>query len=240
MSDTTWPKDDQRSSEQRAAVQRQPAKPEDLNPIGDAPNQSSTNPPNKNPNQVDHTLLHPNKQEDEGGREMGLVHAPTVSLNPTSASQSKDEKPEFKMVDKANFKLSHYMNINGHTQFKYPFEDISPGQGMFIPVPKGRTTDQLMREMYKSIDQYRKQNSEVERDENGDDIMEDVAINTKKRNADGTVQLDDGVPRLGISSGFRPRLLGPNFVVKAVVKGDSLADGGDKANTDGVLVVRMS
>lgn len=111
---------------------------------------------------------------------------------------------------------------------------------MFIPVPKSRTTDQLMLEMYKSVDQYRKQNSEVERDENGDDIMEDVAINTKKRNSDGTVQLDDGIPRLGISSGFRPKLLGPNFVVKAVVKGDSLADGGDKANADGVLVVRMS
>lgn len=94
----------------------------------------------------------------------------------------------------------------------------------------------------KQVDQYRKQNSEVERDENGDDIMIDLAINQKKRNEDGTVQLDGGVPRLGIKSGFTPKLIGPNFVVKTVIKGDKLAvgDDGQEADKDGALVIRMS
>lgn len=242
MTETKWPSDDQRSSEQGNAVQRQPAKPGDLNPAGQAPNPDLAAPKTKNPEQVDHALLHPSQDKSEGGKEMGLVHAPTVSLNPTSSSSSEDEKPQFKMIDKPNFKVNHYIHEDGHTEFKYPFEDMDFGKGMFIPIGKGKTTDALMTEIYKSIDQFRKQNSEVERDENGDDVMEDVAINVKKRNDDGTVQLDGGVPRLTIRSGFRPKLVGPNFVVKAIVKGDMLTgdDKGAKADTDGVLVVRMS
>lgn len=93
--------------------------------------------------------------------------------------------------------------------------------------------------MHKQVDQFRKQNSEVEKDEDGDDVMEDVAINKKKRNDDGTIQLDGDTPRLGIKSGFRPRLIGPTFIVKAVVKGDELAEN-NEADGDGVLVIRMS
>ena len=223
-------------------VQRQPAAPGDLNPIADAPNEDLTTPKNKNPDQVDHAQLHPNEQQNEGGKEMGLVHAPVTSLHPTSSSSTEDEEPEYRIIDNANFKVSHYMHESGHVEFKYPFADMEFGQGMFIPVSKGKTTDSLMSEMYKAIDQYRKQNSEVERDENGDDVMEDVAINVKKRNDDGTVQLDGGVPRLTVKSGFRPKLVGPNFTVKAIVKGDSLTneEDGEEADADGVLVVRMA
>lgn len=95
-----------------------------------------------------------------------------------------------------------------------------------------------MSNLYKQVDQFRKQNSEVERDEDGDDVMEDVAINKKKRNEDGTVQLDGDVPRMGIKSGFRPKLVGPNFVVKAVVKGDKIAED-DEADRDGALIIRL-
>jgi hypothetical protein len=244
MTETTWPTDqNQRESEQRQqgnAVQRQPAAPGDLNPSQPAPDVKATNPPDKNPNKVDHAQLRPASDNKEGGKEMGLIHAPVVSMHPTSGSQTEEDKPEVRMIDVGNFKLNHYMHQTAHTEFKYPFEDMDYGQGMFIPVAKGKTTDSLMNEVFKAVDQYRKQNSEVERDENGDDVMEDVAINVKKRNEDGTVQLDGGVPRLTVRSGFRPKLIGPNFVVKAVVKGDKLGeDDSEEADTDGVLVVRM-
>ena len=224
-------------------VQRQPAAPNDLNPIADeTPDPGLVAPEDKNPNKVDHAQLHPNEEHNEGGKEMGLVKAPVVSMHPTSSSQTEDEEPDFRVIDNANFKINHFVHESGHTEFKYPFVDLEPGQGLFIPVGKGKTTDALMSEMYKAIDQYRKQASEVERDENGDDVMEDVAINVKKRNEDGTVQLDGGEPRLTVKSGFRPKLVGPNFTVKAVVKDDILTDeeDGEKADTDGVLVIRMA
>ncbi len=197
--------------------------------------------PHDNPNAVDHAVLHPNEDRREGGKDMGLVKPPIVSMHPTSAKQGEADAKigDHTIIDKANFKLNHYLPEAGHYQFAYPFEDLVPGQGMFIPVEENKTTDNLMNKLYHQIDQYRKQASEVERDENGDDVMEDVAINQKKRNEDGTVQLDGSVPRLGIKSGFRPKLIGPTFVVKAVVKGDTLAEN-NEADGDGALVIRMS
>lgn len=190
-----------------------------------------------NPDAVEHGLLHTQDQQ-EGGKEMGLVKAPIVSMHPTSKlPDDTKEKVEPKLIEDANFKLNHYLPEQGHVEFDYPFEDLEVGQGFFIAVET--TTDALMAKLHKQVDKYRKQSSEIERDENGDDVMIDIAINQKKRNEDGTVQLDNGVPRLGIKSGFQPKLIGPNFVVKAVVKGDSLAEN-NEADSDGALVVRMS
>ena len=53
------------------------------------------------------------------------------------------------------------------------------------------------------------------------------------------MKLDGDAPRLGIKSGFRPKLIGPNFVVKAVMKGDRLSEN-DEAEADGALVIRLS
>lgn len=190
-----------------------------------------------NPDAVEHGLLH-TKDQQEGGKEMGLVKAPIVSMHATSKlPDDTKEKVKPKLIEDANFKLNHYLPEQGHVEFDYPFEDLEVGQGFFIAVET--TTDALMAKLHKQVDKYRKQSSEIERDENGDDVMLDVAINQKKRNEDGTVQLDNGVPRLGIKSGFQPKLIGPNFVVKAVVKGDSLAEN-NEADSDGALVIRMS
>lgn len=140
--------------------------------------------------------------------------------------------------------MSNFGSVPESMQQKinYPFEKMKFGQGMFIPVEKGSTTDKLMSKLYKQVDQFRKQYSEVERDEDGDDVMEDVAINKKQRNDDGTVKLDGDTPRLGIKSGFRPKLLGPSFVVRVVVrvvvKGDKLSEN-NEAEADGALVIRL-
>lgn len=194
--------------------------------------------PHNNPDAVKQALLKSPDGQNEGGKEMGLVHAPITSIHPTSEDQTDEAAPkkEAVIIDDANIQLNHYLPEAGHVEFDYPFADLEVGQGFFIETET--TTDALMSKLYKQVDQYRKQNSEIERDENGDDIMQDIAINQKKRNDDGTVQLDGGVPRLGIKSGFVPKLIGPNFVVKAVVKGDKLAEG-NEADSDGALVIRM-
>lgn len=201
------------------------------------PDPAAFKPPHGNPNVAQHAAL--KQDEPQGGKDMGLIHAPVVSMHPTSVDQGEAKVGEHKIIDKANFKLNHHLPEIGHVKFNYPFEDLEVSQGMFIPVEEGSTTDLLMSKLHKQINQYRKQASEVERDENGDDVMEDVAINQKKRNEDGTIQLDGDVPRLGIKSGFRPKLLGPTFIVKAVVKGDKLAEN-NEADADGALVIRMS
>lgn len=205
---------------------------------GTKPDASQEKLPQGNPNAL-HPALKPADQQ-EGGKEMGLVKAPITSLHPTSQEPEAKAKIEPQFIDDANFKLNHYLPEAGHVEFDYPFADLEVGQGFFIATET--TTDTLMSKLYKQVDQYRKQSSEVDRDENGDDIMIDLAINQKKRNEDGTVQLDGGVPRLGIKSGFTPKLIGPTFVVKAIVKGDKLAagDDGQEADKDGALVIRMS
>lgn len=195
-----------------------------------------------NPDKVEHAAVGGPQSFEGSGKDMGLVKPPIVSMHPTSQKQgdqveAKGDKKDFAIIDNANFKLNHH--VASHDQFLYPFNDLKPLQGLFIPVERNSTTDKLMATIHKQVDQFRKQNSEVEKDENGDDVMEDVAINQKKRNEDGTIQLDGDKPRLGIKSGFRPKLFGPTFAVKAVVKDDEIGEN-NKADGDGVLVIRMS
>ncbi len=216
-----------------------PAEPT-TNP-GIKPNAAKPIPKHSNPGAIDHAMIKEADQgKQEGGKDEGLVNPPTVSLNPTSQPQGDAEVKtyEHRIVDMANIRLNHNLPDTANAEINYPFADLYIDQGMFIPVEKGSTTDKLMSLVYKQVDQYRKQNSEVERDEDGDDVMEDVAINKKLRNADGTVKLDGDIPRLGIKSGFRPKLVGPNFVVKVVVKGDAIAEN-EEAESDGALVIRV-
>lgn len=212
-----------------------------VNP-GTKPAASPPRPPHDNPDAVEHAMIGeagPAKQE--GGRDQSVPFAPTVSLHPTSQPQGDadtEDKPEYRVVDKASFRLnSTTVPERMWQEGDYPFNELEIGQGMFCPVEKGGSTDRLMAKLHKQVNEYRKQNSEVEKDENGDDVMEDVAINVKQRNEDGTVMLDGDMPRLGIKSGFRPKLIGPNFAVKAVVKGDKIGEN-NEADADGALVIR--
>jgi hypothetical protein len=195
----------------------------------------------KDPNVLDHAQVSGDGKPFEGsGKDMGLMeNAPIVKMHPSSATKSDNKPKDFKLIDNANVKLNHHIHKEGHYEFGYPFADLIVGQGIFIPLPENGNIDKFMIHMHKQVDQFRKQNSVVEKDEEGDDVMEDVAINKKKRNDDGTIQLDGDTPRLGIKSGFRPKLIGPTFAVSAAVKGDDLSEN-NKAEGDGVLVIRMS
>lgn len=212
----------------------------EINP-GTKPNASPEKPPHGNPDAIEHGLLRDaGPAQQEGGRDESQVAAPTVSLYPTSQPQSENdaEPGNHRIIDNVNLVIYGSVPEAMQMQFKYPFQDLQLGQGMFIPVEKHSTTDALMSQLHKQVDQFRKQNSIQECDEDGDTVMEDVAINKKQRNDDGTVKLDGDIPRLGIKSGFRPKLIGPNFAVKAVVKGDKLSEN-DEADADGALVIRL-
>lgn len=206
---------------------------------GNKPNASQPAPKHPNPDAVEHAQIGSNTKQ-EGGKDMGLINAPIVSIHPTSEKQgdASAKMGEHRIIDNASMKLNSHIPEVVQVKFNYPFEALQLNQGMFIPVEKGSTTDNLMNKIYKQVDQYRKQNSEVERDEEGDDVMVDVTINKKKRNEDGTIQLDGDTPRLTVKSGFRPKLIGPNFAVKAVVKGDKIGEN-DEAESDGALVIRL-
>jgi hypothetical protein len=200
-----------------------------------------------NPEAVDHAMIGEggSGRKQEGARDEGLVNPPTVSLHPTSEPQgdAKAEIGEHRIIDDINFDMFKTSIPTAQSDLNYPFEELDIGMGMFVPVEQGSTTDALMSKLYKQVDQFKKQYSEQEVDENGDTVMEDVTINIKLRNEDGTVKLDGGTPRLSIKSGFRPKLIGPNFAVKAVVKGDKIGWGGDddydEAEADGALVIRL-
>ena len=211
----------------------------DPNP-GTKPNATLPEPSHANPDTIEHQQIKPVDEPGVGGRDESQVKAPTVSLHPTSEPQGdnseENDEVEYEIIDLPFVRITADEKSTVQN-LKYPLEELEIDQGMYIPVGNS-TTDKLMSEMHKMVDQYRKQNSEVEKDEDGDDVMEDVAINKKQRNDDGTVKLDGDTPRLGIKSGFRPKLIGPNFTVKAVVKGDQIADDFE-APHDGVLVVRM-
>lgn len=196
--------------------------------------------PSDNPKTVQHQALDDPDKLKESGKDIGLVNAPTVSINPTSGTQLADNSPEgddIEIIDEPN----RYLNLDDKKQqdFKYPFNDLEIGQGFFVPVEKGSTTDALMGKLHRDIAMFREATGECEKDINGDDVWESVVIQTKKRK-DGVIQLDGaGKPIVGANQTNRPKLIyTSNFIVRAVVKDDEIYEG-QKAETDGILVIRV-
>lgn len=196
--------------------------------------------PSDNPNAVAHQSLQQQDQFKESGKDIGLVNSPITSINPTSGTQLQDNGPEgddIEIIDEPN----RYLNADDKKQqnFKYPFDKVDIGQGFFVPVEKGNTTDALMGTLHRDIAMFREATGECEKDINGDDVWESVVIQTKKRK-DNVIQLDGaGKPIVGANQTNRPKLIySANFIARAVVKGDEISDG-QEAETDGVLVIRV-
>jgi hypothetical protein len=193
-------------------------------------------PNSNNPAAVGHQALESADEKKQSGIDIGLVSAPVQSLNPTSSNQvedGEDGKPEYDIVDNIKF--------DGQDDFKYPLGDLEAGQGMFIPVEKGSSTDKLMVEMQKMVHSFREAGAVIDTDENGDQVRESVVIETKKRTGDaGLIQLDGaGKPIVGANQTNRYKLIhSASFTVKPIVKGDEFSKG-NKADKDGVLVTRV-
>lgn len=175
----------------------------------------------------------------ESGKEAGLVHAPIVSVAPQSeGGWSPDNPNRPKKVTKTIDNVIDWLHSFEERNFEFPFGDLEPGQGLFIAKEENRTVDSLIANVRKQVHKLNEMYSERETNDDGDGILDVVTIERKKRNEDGTIQLDNGVPRVGAASGHLPRMVRyRQFIVRSVVKGQEIND--DKMEHDGVIVVRV-
>lgn len=120
----------------------------------------------------------------------------------------------------------------------YPFADMKPGQGFFLPNEPAQTTDQAFDKMHSHIVLANNMYAEVECDENGDEVWEEVVIKSRKRGPDGRVLLESsGNPVLGHDPVVRPKLIrSRRYAVRKIAIGDDI--GGKKSEADGILVIR--
>ncbi len=190
-----------------------------------------------NTNRVEHQAIADPEPFKDSGKDIAQIHAPIVSLHPTSGNQD-NEKKDYEVFDNANRFLNH---TGPRYDFAYPFMDIEIGQGFFVPVQQNSNIDKLIAHLHRAISAFHKQTSVEEKDENGDDVMESVTVLPKKRTPDGIIQLDSaGKPIVGANHTNRPKLVHmAQFAIKAAVKGDDIADG-KKAESDGALVIRVA
>lgn len=213
-------------------------------------NQTNKNEAN-NPNKVNNPANPPNnsfakKEEPEklhpavvskdilknSGKEVGLVDPPIVSVAPSSGKKSS--KVDVK-------KLSDVSVLIGDDDDEdYPYDELEIEQGFFIPTQPNNTTDALLAEMQKSIENAKQRYGQIEVNREGDEIWEQLTVRTKKRNEDGTIQLEGGKPILGADFFHRPKYIYTrNFIVKPVVKGEKIGKSA-KADGDGVVVIRVA
>lgn len=195
---------------------------------------------NPNNNGAEHPAIEDADDKKESGKDVGIRGAPVVSINRTSGSTEGDneKREEVQVFDNAN----RYLNHQGVVQdFFYPFDKMENGKAFFVPLEKHNTTDKLVAHLHDQIYKFLQQVSECEKDEKGDDVWESVVIQTKKRDTNGYIQLDGyNKPIVGANQTNRPKLIhAANFIVKPVVKGDSLTmdENGTKAETDGAMVI---
>ncbi len=184
----------------------------------------------KKPNEL-HPAVEKHDPKEEGhGKETGLIKAPVVSVNPSSGDTVKEDKKEPRIFDNALW--------TEEEKEDWPFAKLKAGQGFFVPATEHESTDYLVEKFNKQINEERIKYAEVEKDENGDEILEVVTIKTRKRNEDGTIQLEGGKPITGANQSHRFKYIyARNFMVKPIVKGDNM--GHNEAEHDGVLVVRV-
>lgn len=187
------------------------------------------------------------KPFSDSGKRTDLVDAPIISMNPVSVEKAEEtNKTSHPKKDEKHLKVSKANKIapgedpnKKYSETGYPFDDLEVDEGVFVPTEVGKTTDKLVESMHKAIYRQRYLHSEVERDEDGDEILEMLCVKTRKRNEDGTIQLHpDLSPIEGANFVQRPKLVSArNYMLRAVTKDWDLGDG-KKAPSDGVFIIR--
>lgn len=181
--------------------------------------------------------LHPKVVDKEvlrnSGKETGLVDPPIVSVAPASGKTGKSgDEPKI---------LSDVSKLVGNPQDEdYEYSKLELEQGLFIPVEPNTTTDMLLAKINKSIHRAKIRYGVPEVDENGDEILDQVCVKVKKRNEDGTIQLNNNVPITGATFQQHTKYIySRNFIAKPVMKDQEIGDG-VKAESDGVVIIRVA
>lgn len=157
-------------------------------------------------------------------------------VKPAAAPGPVKEKQDFLIVDKPNKNLNAAQNRYYDTVF--PYNDIDVEQGVFIPVKDGQTIDQLSAQLGRAIAGSRYQHGEIEHDINGDEVYETVSVMSTKTENGKLVLNSDGTPLMSPNSIQRPKLVyARNYILRTAKKDDDLGDG-QKAPSDGVLIIR--
>lgn len=148
-------------------------------------------------------------------------------------TQPMQPPEKLSVIDKVDPKL-----FNEEYDSSYPYGDLEVGQAFFIPNEQNQSTLQNLDTVHKSIAKARTFYAEPEVNENGDEVWETVTIKHRHRNTDQTFKLTgDDKPIETAEMLTRPRLISSrHFVAYPILKG---YDYGSKAETDGVLVVRV-
>ncbi len=181
--------------------------------------------------------IHPVVQNDDivksSGRDKGKVNPPLTSIAPSSGNPSTSEP---KILEDVSELFGEDMDN------EYPFDKLELAQAFFVPTQPNSTTDALLAKLHRSINAAKKHFGEVEVNEEGDEIWDMLCIRNKKRNPDGSIELNgDGTPNTGANFTQQPRYIYTrNYVAKAVIKGQKLGEGGSEAESDGVVVVRVA
>lgn len=191
--------------------------------------------------EVEKRSTHPQVIEKDilkhSGKQVNLVNAPIVSVEPSSKTLDKDhgKAEEPKIIDDLSLLL------NNNEQEDYPYSKLKIGQGFFLPTQPNSTTDKLKAEIHRSVNSAKQRFGEVEVTEDGDEILDMICVQERKHNEDGTIQLDgDNQPIVGANFQQVPKYIyARNFIVKTVVKNDKYNES-EKANADGVMVIRVA
>jgi hypothetical protein len=123
---------------------------------------------------------------------------------------------------------------------RYPFDDLDVGEGFFVANKDEPKIDSLIDYMNREIHRARDFYSMAERSENGDEILEEVYVKSKKL-VNGKPELDSlNQPIINMTSTLIPkRIYSRHFSAYEVVKDDVIGEGVE-APDDGVLVIRES
>lgn len=168
--------------------------------------------------------------KEEAAKEVAKkAEVETAKHNPL---KPKVEKAKVSLIDD-----THAYTID-EDKLYYPFVDMKPGQGFFVPNEPDQTTMDTVARVGVYVAIANNSYTVIETDQNGDEVWEDVYVRSTKRNPDGSIPVDGGGhPIIGHDPISRPNLIyARRYAIRPVLKDELIAG---KKSDAGVLVVRV-
>lgn len=187
--------------------------------------------------------LHPRIADEKpfegSGRDVTAPKAPIVSVAPmsTNPSDNKNDDDNEPVIYDDFAGEDAFLSNASQVGNEFGLDDLETGSATFIKPNPGETVDKLMIRVHKSLALLRTKYSVSDTDDKGDEILDQVCVQTKKRNDDGTVQLSEDKPIVGANFQQIPRrIYFRNYIAMPVTKDQELGD--DAIPADGVLIMR--